>query len=126
MRSIGSTEVLNVAEPDDGYVLAHTNTVAVLNVTAQIHCSNSEVRCQGAKEHAALIIYRLWSVDRETSRFAPATEHRGAPWLRRVIRILIESASLYTVGVVIFVITHIKKSNASYGVSDTVRHTCPL
>ncbi|KAH7882652.1 hypothetical protein F5I97DRAFT_1816635 [Phlebopus sp. FC_14] len=66
----------------------------------------------------SLIVYRIWSVDRQAAHMR--VQAYGVSRLRSIMRILIESAALYTISVIIFVSTYIANSNANYGTSDNV------
>ncbi|KAF9255671.1 hypothetical protein L218DRAFT_1008306 [Marasmius fiardii PR-910] len=67
-----------------------------------------------------LIVWRIWSIDKQnTSVMTNDTDMRArSSKLRRVVRILIDSAGLYTIATIIFVITYVTGSNASYPTSD--------
>lgn len=66
-----------------------------------------------------LIAYRIWRVDRQSSRFFSQTS-RGSVRvsLRDVNRIMIESALLYTSAIAVTFIVEVAGSNAEYNVSD--------
>ncbi|OSX68007.1 hypothetical protein POSPLADRAFT_1100493, partial [Postia placenta MAD-698-R-SB12] len=66
-----------------------------------------------------LIAYRIWRVDRQSSRFFSQTS-RGSVRvsLRDVNRIMIESALLYTSAIAVTFIVELAGSNAEYNVSD--------
>ncbi|KAJ7931732.1 hypothetical protein B0H13DRAFT_2524736 [Mycena leptocephala] len=71
----------------------------------------------------SLIVYRIWTVDKQTCNMiatSSTARSRRVSRLKSVMRILIDSAALYTVSVIIFVITYIAGSNANYGTSDNV------
>ncbi|EGO28970.1 hypothetical protein SERLADRAFT_353852, partial [Serpula lacrymans var. lacrymans S7.9] len=68
----------------------------------------------------SLIVYRIWSVDRQTARMTVSTSSRRGSRLKHVVRILVESAALYTVSVLVFVCTYAASNNANYGTSDNV------
>jgi len=71
----------------------------------------------------SLIVHRIWSVDKQTSSMiatSSTARSRRVSRLKTVMRILIDSAALYTVSVVVFVATYIAGSNANYGTSDNV------
>ncbi|KAJ7431323.1 hypothetical protein FB451DRAFT_1157165 [Mycena latifolia] len=71
----------------------------------------------------SLIVYRIWSVDKETSSMVATSStarSRRVSRLKSIMRILIDSAALYTISVIIFVATYIAGSNANYGTSDNV------
>ncbi|EGO03192.1 hypothetical protein SERLA73DRAFT_69100 [Serpula lacrymans var. lacrymans S7.3] len=65
-------------------------------------------------------LYRIWSVDRQTARMTVSTSSRRGSRLKHVVRILVESAALYTVSVLVFVCTYAASNNANYGTSDNV------
>ncbi|KAH7882637.1 hypothetical protein F5I97DRAFT_1931248 [Phlebopus sp. FC_14] len=65
-----------------------------------------------------LIVYRIWSVDRQTAH--TRVDIYGAPRLRFIARILIESATLYTLSVFVSFGTYIANSSANYGASYNV------
>ncbi|KAH7882665.1 hypothetical protein F5I97DRAFT_1931275 [Phlebopus sp. FC_14] len=64
----------------------------------------------------SLIVYRIWSVDRQTVHMRI---HRASR-LKSVVRIIIESAALYTVSVIVFFCTYVANSNANYGATYNV------
>jgi len=69
----------------------------------------------------SLIVYRIWSIEKKSSEIVATTSRsRRASRLRNVIRILIESAALYTISVIVFTCTYVAGSNANYGTSDNV------
>lgn len=63
----------------------------------------------------AMIVWRIWRVRRKT---ADSAVHPNR--LMHVIRIIIDSGSMYTLCVIIFFGTTLAESNAQYGVSDVV------
>ncbi|KAJ4469978.1 hypothetical protein C8J55DRAFT_537743 [Lentinula edodes] len=69
-----------------------------------------------------LIVWKIWSVDRHTASIMSQTTSSAsrASRLHRVMRIIVESAALYTISTLIFVITYVAGSNANYGTSDNV------
>ncbi|KAJ7647039.1 hypothetical protein FB45DRAFT_186973 [Roridomyces roridus] len=69
-----------------------------------------------------LIVCRIWSIDRETTALMATSTgaNRRVSKLRMVMRILIDSAALYTVCVIVFVATYVAGSNANYGTSDNL------
>lgn len=69
-------------------------------------------------------MWRIWSIDRRGAAIGLSTgstsrSHRMSS-LQRIMRIIIDSALLYTISVIIFVITYVAGSNANYGTSDNV------
>ncbi|KAH7882636.1 hypothetical protein F5I97DRAFT_1931247 [Phlebopus sp. FC_14] len=64
----------------------------------------------------SLIVYRIWSVDRQTAHMRV---HRASR-LKSIVRIIIESAALYTVSVIVFFCTYVANSNANYGATYNV------
>ncbi|KAJ3710889.1 hypothetical protein DFJ43DRAFT_1170417 [Lentinula guzmanii] len=70
----------------------------------------------------ALIVGKIWSVDRQNATLMSNTTANAirTSKLHRVMRIIIESAALYTISTLIFVITYVAGSNANYGTSDNV------
>ncbi|KAJ6544707.1 hypothetical protein B0H10DRAFT_2133542 [Mycena sp. CBHHK59/15] len=71
----------------------------------------------------SLIVFRIWRVDKQTSGMmatASTARSRRVTRLKSIMRILVDSAALYTVSVIIFVATYIAGSNANYGTSDNV------
>ncbi|KAJ6586261.1 hypothetical protein DFH09DRAFT_1431952 [Mycena vulgaris] len=68
----------------------------------------------------ALLVFRIYRVDRQNSRFAfqTASNQYRPSRLRKVMRIIVESGLMYTVVAFITFITYIVNSNSSYGVSD--------
>ncbi|KAF9061677.1 hypothetical protein BDP27DRAFT_1234871 [Rhodocollybia butyracea] len=73
-----------------------------------------------------LIVWKIWSVDKESASLfsGNGTGAKSRPSkLHRAMRIIIDSALLYTVTTIIFVITYAVGSNANYGTSDMVVQT---
>lgn len=73
-----------------------------------------------------LIVWKIWSVDREGSRYQVSSPDSRRGLFRRsrlsnVIRIVVESGLLYTTLVLVTFGTEVAGSNALYGVSDVVR-----
>ncbi|KAH7889178.1 hypothetical protein F5I97DRAFT_1934143 [Phlebopus sp. FC_14] len=72
----------------------------------------------------SLIIYRIWKVDRETAQIVTISSSRSSrrhmSRLHSIMRILVESAALYTISVIIFVITYAVNNNGNYVASDNV------
>ena len=72
----------------------------------------------------ALIVFKIWSIDRQTSRYVLSDgshpESIRGHRLRYVMRIIIESGLMYTFCVVVFICVYASGSNAQYGVSDSV------
>ncbi|KAJ3981915.1 hypothetical protein F5890DRAFT_1532883 [Lentinula detonsa] len=68
----------------------------------------------------ALIVGKIWSVDRQNATLMSNTTANATHTLHRVMRIIIESAALYTISTLIFVITYVAGSNSNYGTSDSV------
>ncbi|KAJ7983269.1 hypothetical protein DFH06DRAFT_1081455 [Mycena polygramma] len=68
-----------------------------------------------------LLVYRIYTIDKENSRFAYHSNSSGnkAPSrLRRVMRIILESGLMYTVTAIVTFITFISGSNSAYATSD--------
>lgn len=63
----------------------------------------------------ALIVYRLWKVSHEVRPHMLVGRY-----LRLVIRIVIESASLYTLTAILFLVTTAAKSNVDYIIGAAV------
>ncbi|KAJ7576922.1 hypothetical protein C8J56DRAFT_971940 [Mycena floridula] len=73
----------------------------------------------------ALIIWRIWKVDRENAKYryntgSTNTGTRRSSRLRNVMRIVIESGLLYTTFAVISFCTYVTNSNAFYVTTDMV------
>jgi hypothetical protein len=71
-----------------------------------------------------LIVWRIWSIDRANTKFLPSFDRTRLPQrslFSRVIRIVVESALLYTTLVLITFGTQVAGSNALYDTSDVVR-----
>ncbi|KAJ3711430.1 hypothetical protein DFJ43DRAFT_1107817 [Lentinula guzmanii] len=68
----------------------------------------------------ALIVGKIWSVDRQNATLMSNTTMNATHTskLHRVMRIIIESAALYTISTLIFVITYVAGSNAIYVTCD--------
>lgn len=64
----------------------------------------------------ALIVWKLWKVHSGVSRVAEVVTDR----LMHVVRIIIDSALVYTLSVFVLVACNIAKSNALYPVSDVI------
>ncbi|KAJ7844902.1 hypothetical protein B0H14DRAFT_3868192 [Mycena olivaceomarginata] len=65
-----------------------------------------------------LLVFRIWRVDRENTRFAYNASQGGQSRLHQVMRIVIESGLMYTTIAFLTFITQITNSNSTYGVSD--------
>ncbi|EGO03195.1 hypothetical protein SERLA73DRAFT_174662 [Serpula lacrymans var. lacrymans S7.3] len=101
---------------------ATLNTSALLNVSQAEPFLNSGLGTTLGMNiiTTSLIVYRIWSVDRQTASMTVNTNPRRGSRLKHVVHILVESAALYTVSVLIFVCTYAASSNANYGTSDNV------
>lgn len=97
-----------------------------LTLATNLLCTGSSsltfARISTHDAHSGLIAYRIWRVDRQSSRFFSQTS-RGSVRvsLRDVNRIMIESALLYTSAIAVTFIVELAGSNAEYNVSDVVR-----
>ncbi|KAF9263823.1 hypothetical protein L218DRAFT_944281 [Marasmius fiardii PR-910] len=68
-----------------------------------------------------LIVWKIWSMDKQnTSIMTNNTDIRARSKLRQIVRIIIDSAALYTIATTIFVILYAAGSNASYALSDAI------
>ncbi len=68
----------------------------------------------------ALIVYKIWSVERRSRAVFVGTALSDTSSLRRVMHIVIESGLMYSVSVVVFFAVYLASNNAQYGVSDCV------
>jgi len=63
----------------------------------------------------SLIVYRIWNIRRVVRSVTTVSMPRTS-----VVRVLIESGTFYTIGVVIFVVVYMLSSNAAFTVSDAL------
>ncbi|KAH8088915.1 hypothetical protein BXZ70DRAFT_899246 [Cristinia sonorae] len=68
----------------------------------------------------AMIIYKIYSIQRATKRYLSSDGSGSESTLGRAMRIVIESVAIYTVSVITFVAVYLAGNNAQYGVSDCV------
>ena len=66
-----------------------------------------------------LIVFRIWTVDRETAKFRLQAARRST--LQKVMRIIVESGLLYTIAALFVCCTYIAKTNMFYVASSIVR-----
>ena len=74
----------------------------------------------------ALIVYKIWSIERRGRAAFGGTSVSDNSTLRRAMRIIIESGLMYSVGVTVFFVVYLASNNAQYGVSDCVSSTYGL
>ena len=74
----------------------------------------------------ALIVYKIWSIERRGRAAFGGTSVSDNSTLRRAMRIIIESGLMYSVGVTAFFVVYLASNNAQYGVSDCVSSTYGL
>ncbi|THG99497.1 hypothetical protein EW026_g2856 [Hermanssonia centrifuga] len=68
-----------------------------------------------------LIVWRIWSIDKESTRMTSlSTLKGGSSKLARVIRIVVESALLYTTLVLMTTVADVIGSNAIYPLAETM------
>lgn len=73
-----------------------------------------------------MIVYRIAKINSRVVSSNMTRVSGGSRKLTRVVRILIESGTMYTLSVVIFFITYLAGHNSQYGVADcvSVLYTC--
>lgn len=67
-----------------------------------------------------LIASKIWRIQRDTERIVFSRDSKRNR-LTRAVRIVVESAILYTIGVICFFTTYITGNNAVYAMGDIVR-----
>ncbi|KAF9260954.1 hypothetical protein L218DRAFT_1050468 [Marasmius fiardii PR-910] len=111
-----------------GALLVHT--FATLDAPALINTTNAQPFSDAMIGSSlalnvvttGLIVWKIWSIDKQNaSIMTNDTDMRTRSFkLHQIVRIIIDSAALYTIATTIFVITYVAGSNASYGTSDCV------
>ncbi|TFK34335.1 hypothetical protein BDQ12DRAFT_613696 [Crucibulum laeve] len=68
----------------------------------------------------SLLVWRLWTIDREASQYRTSQSVRHESLLRHVMRIILESGMIYTASAIATFITVVAKSTASYPITALV------
>jgi len=109
----GTLSVWTMSLPENGNFFDHANTKWYISYTALAVATNLMSTC--------LLAYKLWAIDRAMS------QHRKTrSVLRPVMRIILECGAVYSIALLISIVTYRVRSNGTYVMMDIIGQIIPI